>query len=302
MPKLLQLPIIKVFWKHKVSYLFLLPSLLLLLVFIVVPLFKSFQYSLYSWDGISTPTFIGLENFRQVLQDPDFGIALKNNIIFTVLTTFGTVVIGFLLAVAIERRVRGWAIFKFTYFIPVMIAMTVVGVLFNRIFEPSFGILNRFLGLIGLESLQMAWLGDPNIALYSIIAVTIWQYSGFTMLLLLAAMEGIDPSIHDAATIDGVSTFQRIVNIIYPNIKRVVLIVTMLQIIFSFKVFDIVWVMTYGGPGNASEVLGTFLYKTAFRSYQFGYASAIAVAMTVIIFVISLIYSYFSRLGNSEKE
>jgi ABC-type sugar transport systems, permease components len=293
---------LKSLWRYKVSYLFVLPSVVLFAVFMVVPLVRSFSYSLYDWDGITSPQFTGWENFEQLFRDEYFWNALKNNIIFTVLTTVFTCLFGFLFAVAIDRRLKGWAVFKFTYFIPVMISMTVVGVLFGKILEPSFGILNSLFGKLGLESLQLAWLGDPDLALYTIIGVTVWQYSGFTMLLFLAAIEEISPEIHDAATLDGVSGFKRMTQIMLPIVKRVVFMVIMLQIIFSFKVFDIVWVMTLGGPGSASEVLGTFLYKTAFRSEQFGYASSISVVMTLIIFTISLIYLYFSNLGRHEKE
>jgi len=293
---------LKSLWRYKVSYLFVLPSVVLFAVFMVVPLVRSFSYSLYDWDGITSPQFTGWGNFEQLLKDEYFWNALKNNIIFTVLTTVFTCLFGFLFAVAIDRRLKGWAVFKFTYFIPVMISMTVVGVLFGKILEPSFGILNSLFGKLGLESLQLAWLGDPDLALYTIIGVTVWQYSGFTMLLFLAAIEEISPEIHDAATLDGVSGFKRMTQIMLPIVKRVVFMVIMLQIIFSFKVFDIVWVMTLGGPGSASEVLGTFLYKTAFRSEQFGYASSISVVMTLIIFTISLIYLYFSNLGRHEKE
>lgn len=295
-------PLYKSMWKNRISYLFLLPALLLLMTFQVIPLVKSFKYSLYQWDGILPATYVGFENFVQLFQDETFLISLKNNLLFTVLTTFFTVALGFLFAVAIERRVKGWSIFKFTYFLPVMISMTVVGMLFSKIMEPSFGMLNALLGALGLESWQQAWLGDPKLVMYSVIAVTIWQYSGFTMLLILAALEGISPEIHDAATIDGVTPIRRIFSIIFPIIRRIVYIVTMLQIIFSFKVFDITWVMTGGGPGTSSEMLGTFLYKTAFRSNEFGYASSIAVSMTLIILVISLVYLSLTRLSVQDKE
>lgn len=294
--------LLKQMWKYRISYLFVMPACLFLLIFLAIPFLQSFNYSLYEWNGISSAIFVGLENFKTLLQDDYFWNAFKNNVIFTSVTTIFTCLFGFLFAVAIDRRLKGWFVFKLTYFIPVMISMTVVGVLFGKIFEPAFGILNSMFGYLGLESLQLAWLGDPDIALYSIIGVTIWQYSGFTMLLFLAGIEGISPEIHDAATIDGVSGFRRIVNIILPMVKRVLYMVIMLQIIFSFKVFDIVWVMTRGGPGSSSDILGTFLYKTAFRNEQFGYASSISVAMTITIFIVAIIYLSISKLGKHEKE
>jgi len=288
--------------KYGIAYIFILPAMILIAFFMVIPLIRSFAMSLFKWDGILEPKFIGLKNYNELFKDPYFWNAFVNNFIFMILAVFFTVTIGFLFAVAIERRVFGWSVYKYVYYIPVMLSMTVVGSLFFKILEPNFGLLNTFLRTLGLETSNLLWLGDPKTALYSIIGVTIWQYCGFTMILFLVAVEGIPFDIHDAATIDGVNGMQRLLYITMPYIKRVFMVVIMLQIIFSFKVFDIVWVMTEGGPGSASEVLGTLLYKTAFTSQKFGYASAIAVIMTVVVFIISLVYIRFSRLDKHEIE
>jgi len=289
-------------WQHRMAYLFVLPSLVLLIAFMLVPLIRTFQISLYRWDGLLSPVYVGFDNFQRLVGDKVFWMSLKNNLIFLVIVTGATVVLGFLFAVVIERRFKGWKIYKFTFYVPAMISMAVVGMLFQKILEPSYGILNSFLGFVGLESLQSAWLGDPDLALYSVIAVTIWQYSGFTMLLFLSGVEGISPEVHDAATIDGVTGVQRVTRIIFPLVKRLALVITMLQIIFSFKVFDIVYVMTRGGPGDASQVLGTYLYKQAFSDYQFGYASSIGFLMAILVFGFTLVYLYFSKLSEQEAE
>jgi raffinose/stachyose/melibiose transport system permease protein len=292
----------KLIWKYRVAYFFVAPSLILLFGLIINPLFQSFRYSFYDWDGILPPVYVGFENYQNLFQEGEFWASLKNNLIFTSIVTTSTVILGFLFAVAIDRRLKGWKTYKFVFYIPVMISMTIVAILFQKIYEPTHGILNSFFGLIGLDFLQQAWLGDPNIALYSVIASAIWQHSGFTMLLLLTAIEGISPEIHDAATIDGVNGYQRITRITFPLVKRVVFVVTMIQIIYSFKVFDKIYVMTGGGPGNATQVLATYLYKTAFGAFKFGYGSAIAVMMTFFVFTFSLIYLYFSRLGQQESD
>jgi raffinose/stachyose/melibiose transport system permease protein len=292
----------KTLWKNRIAYLFVLPSILFLVGLIVIPLIRSFQFSFYDWDGLLKPTFIGFENYQELISDSSFWMALKNNLIFTSFVTTFTVILGFLFAVAIDRRLKGWRTYKFVFYIPVMISMTIVGLLFQKIYEPTYGILNSFLGIIGLESLQSAWLGDPDIVLYSVIATAIWQHSGFTMLLFLTAIEGISPEIHDAATIDGVTGSKRITTIIFPLVKRLVFVVAMLQIIYSFKVFDKIYVMTGGGPGDASQVLATYLYETAFGKYQFGYASSIAVMMTLFVFTFSIIYLYFSKLGDRDHD
>lgn len=281
-------------YKARLAYLFLAPAFFLLILFIAYPLLRSLILSLYEWNGITRPEFVGLANFRLLFQDSSFFKALSNTIIFSVLTTAGTVIIGFLLAVAIERRVKGWAFFKVIYFLPVMMSMTVVGLLWGQLYDPTFGPINVFLKAVGIDN-PPAWMGDPKVALYAIIAVTIWQYSGFPMIVFLAAMENIPLDIHDAATIDGVNTRQRITRIIFPLIRQVFAVIVMLQIVFSLKVFDIIWVMTQGGPGESTSVLGVYLYRNAFIYTYFGYGSAVAVVMTAIIFTLSMLYQRFIR-------
>ncbi|WP_369017783.1 sugar ABC transporter permease [Thermatribacter velox] len=284
-----------------IGYAFVLPAFFFMVVFILYPLIESLILSFYDWTGISAKTFVGFENFRYLLKDRVFWLALKNNLIFTVLATAGTVILGFFLAVAIERRVRGWWFYKVVYFLPVMVSMTVVGLLWGRLLDPTLGPVNFILKKLGVASPPF-WLGDPKTSLLSIIGVSIWQYAGFPMIILLAAMENVPLEVHDAATIDGVSEWQRIWYIIFPLIKPVFLMITVLQIIFSFKVFDIVWAMTQGGPGDSSIVLGVYLYKAAFRYTRFGYGAAIAVAMFLIIFPLSLLYIRLTRLEEAVEE
>ncbi len=287
--------------KNKAAYFFILPTILLLTVFMILPLIYSVVMSFYRWDGFSDPQFQGLSNYLRLLNHDNFWLALKNNSIFMVLFTTFTIVIGFLFAVAISRKVAGWQIYKFVFFIPVILVTAVIAALWAKIYEPSYGLLNSFLGVIGLESLQQLWLGNPDITLYSIIFVAIWQISGWCMLLFLAAIEGIEEEIHDAATIDGVSPFQRIIHIIMPMVKNMTFILIMLQIIASVKTFDLIYVMTGGGPFYASEVLGTILYREAFENQRFGYASAISVVMTIIIALITIIYLRFTQISNQKK-
>lgn len=281
-------------WKARIAYLFMAPAFLLMLVFIAYPLVRSLWISLYDWNGITAAKFVGLENFRRLLQDDSLWRVMYNTVAFAVITTVGTVGLGFLLAVAVERRVRGWAIFKVVYFLPVMMSMTVVGLLWGQLYDPTFGPINIALKALGVAK-PPVWMGDPKVALYAIIAVAIWQYAGFPMIVLLAGMENIPGDTHDAATIDGVNTFQRIAHIIFPMIKQIVAVIVMLQLIFGLKVFDVIWVMTQGGPGESTTVLGVYLYRNAFVYTYFGYGSAVAVLMTVLIFTLSMIYQRFVR-------
>lgn len=290
------------FSEWSLAYFFVLPALALIAVFMLIPLARSVYLSFFTWNGIGSPKPIGMGNYGKLLHNPKFWEALGHTFTFSFFTVIFTVVIGLLLAIVIDRRMKGWSVYKFIFYIPVMLSMTVVAVLFTKILEPNYGFVNMLLKGVGLDALAQSWLGDPKYALGSIIAITIWQYSGFTMILFIAAMEGILPSVHEAATLDGTNELQRMFFITIPCVKRSVFVVVMLQIIFSFKSFDTIWVMTKGGPGTTTEILSTLLYKTAFRYQDLGYASAIAVIMMLIIAVISVIYLRFSRVGDQVIE
>lgn len=286
--------------KYGMAYLFIAPAIILMGIFMVIPLVRSFYLSAFKWNGMVEPKYVGMKNYMSLFKDPKFGVALSNTIIYMIFTVLLTVVIGMLLAIAIERRLRGWKLYKFIYYVPVMMSITVVATLFAKIYEPNYGILNSILQFLHLDFLQNAWLGNPSTVLGSIIFTSVWQYSGFTMILFLVAFEGIAPDIQEAATLEGVTEVQRMRYITIPCVKRIIYVTIMLQMIFSFKSFDIIWVMTKGGPGTSSEILGTLLYKTAFNYQDFGYASAIAVVMTFIIGTISIIYMKASSIGGQE--
>ena len=285
--------------RARVAYLFLAPAYGLMLLFMAYPLAESLILSFYEWNGIGPRVFVGLDNFRFLAEDQVFFQALKNNLIFSALTTAGTVVLGFLLAVSVERRVLGWQTFKVVYFLPVMMSGTVVGLLWGRLYDPTYGPINSLLRALGWDN-PPVWLGDPNLALYAIILVTVWQYAGFPMVMFLAAMESIPPEIQDAATLDGVTPWQRVIQIILPLVMHVVAIMVLLQLIFSFKVFDIIWAMTSGGPGEATTVLGIHLYRESFTYTHFGYGAVIAVVMFVIIFAMFTVYQRLVRVEQFE--
>lgn len=240
--------------KNAIAYVFIAPAFVLMAIFLVYPIIQSLLLSFYEWNGIAPRYYVGLENFERLLQDDVVLLAIRNNVIFSIFTTAGTVIIGFLLALAVERRVRGWSLFKIAYFIPVMVSGTVVGLLWEKLLDPTFGAVNTLLSALGVEN-PPVWLGDPLFAMVALIIVTIWQYAGFPMIIFLAAMENIPQDIHDSATLDGVSGSTRVRFIILPLIQNVTMTIILLQLIFSFKVFDIVFTMTQGGPGEATTVL-----------------------------------------------
>ncbi len=241
-------------WSRQGGWVFLGPPALLLVLFVLIPLMDLLVLSFQKWNGLGPRSFVGISNFEDLLTDPRFWAALRNNVLFSTGTVIGTILLGFGLALAIDRRLPGWRAYKVVYFLPVMISMAVVAVLFSAILEPNFGLLNSGFRAVGLDGLAKVWLGDPALAMPVIMLVWTWQYTGLAMIYLLAAMEGIPQDLHDAATVDGVSELQRVRYLVLPLIRSVLATVVLLQLVFSLKVFDIVWVMTKGGPGFSTEV------------------------------------------------
>ena len=271
-------------------YAFLAPAVLLLLAFMAWPLYRSLELSFFEWKGLGTPKFVGFDNFKELLADRFFWGALRHTIVFAVAATAGTVGLGLFLAVVISRRVPGHRLYRFAFYLPVMLPMTVTAALWARIYETNYGLLNTFLRTVGLGVFAQPWLASIDLSLGSIIAVAVWQYAGFPMIVLLAAIEAIPEDLHHAATLDGASEWQRLRYLTVPMIRPVLVSISVIQVIFSLKVFDLVWVMTKGGPGESSAVLGTYLYRRAFEQQDYGYASAVAVSMFAIIFTVTYLY------------
>jgi raffinose/stachyose/melibiose transport system permease protein len=286
--------------REGIWYAFLIPSFLLLVFFLAYPLGDSLVLSFFQWKGLGPRRFVGLDNFVEMIHDRLFWGATWQTMAFAVLVTLGTVGIGFLLAVAISRRVTGWRTFRVGYYLPVMLSLVVVGALWLRIYEYNWGLLNTFLRSIGLDALALPWIADKRYALWSLIVVPIWQYAGFPMIVILAAMEGIPQDLHDAGTMDGVNEWQRARHLTFPLIRPVVASISVMQLIFSLKVFDLVWVMTKGDPGNSTAVLGTFLFRKGFETQKYGYASAVAVVMFIIVFTLTYLYQHFVKIETVE--
>ncbi len=284
------------------AYAFLAPALVLLIAFLVYPTYRTIILSFQEWNGLGDAEFIGLKNFREMFKARSFWTAVKHTFDYCFCETILSVLVGMCLALAIERRVKGWQFYKFVFYISVMLSVTVVSILFIQIMEPNYGVFNKMLDAVGLENISGTWLANPKRAMGTVIAVSTWQFSGFTMLLFLASMEGINPGIHEAATIDGVTEFKRIFYITLPMIKRTILVVVMFQFIFSLTSFDKFWVMTAGGPGDATETLTTLLYRNATKFANYGYASAVSVFLLAVVSVISIFYLRMTYLGDQVNE
>jgi raffinose/stachyose/melibiose transport system permease protein len=281
-------------------YLLLAPACVFLLIFMAYPLMATSVISLFSWDGLKPMKFVGLDNFVRILEDDVFWKSVWHTIAYSIIVPGVDVGLGLVLAYTVSRRVKGWRIFRFGYYIPAMLSVTVVAKLWVYLYEPNLGAINELLRRIGLEALTQIWLSDVHISLLSVMIVPIWQYLGFPFIVLLAGIEGVPQDLHDAATVDGAGEWERFRFITIPLIKPVLASVAMLQLIFSMKVFDVIWVMTRGGPADSTSVLATYMYRQAFSRSAFGIASAIAVVMFGTIFTITYVYQRFTRLEEIE--
>lgn len=267
-----------------------LPGLALVAVFITYPVVETVRLSFQSAGSFGNATFIGWSNFQNLTSDADFLRAIQNNLLFTVIVTVGTVGLGTLFALIINQRVRFWRIYSFLFFLPVIIPMTVIAILWANSLNPQYGWLTAMIHWVFPSFAPNGLLTDPSLAIYVICAVAIWQVSGFPMVIVLGGLRAIAPEIVDSARLDGASATQIAWYVSLPMTKDVIATVTLLQIIFSFKIFDLIQAMTKGGPGAATQVFGTLIYRDAFANGYFGYASAIAVVSTIAIVGISLVY------------
>lgn len=280
-------------------YLLLLPSLLLVVLFIYYPFVQNIQYSFFEWNFFSSvKEFIGIQNYERLLKDPIFFQSLKNNILYAVISMIFQVGGGLVVAAVLEDTIfkRFSTVFRTVYFIPVLISTSVIGLLFNFIYDPQ-GLLNQILSSIGLENLTTGWLGNSKTAIYAVIAMTQWQSIGYIMMLFIVAIQKIPHSLYEAAELDGANKLQKFLKITVPMVKETTIVSSVITISGAFLVFNQVFILTNGGPGQATEVLGTQLYHEAFVKGDMSYASTIANIIFVITFILSIIQMKLFKAG-----
>lgn len=287
--------------KKFAPYLFLSPVVIIMVVFIYTPIVQGFINSLFRWNAIDPDwTFIGFDNYARLFGDEIFWRAFKNNVWFAIISVLFQVLIALILAAILESNLivkRVSTFFRTVLFLPSVLAVTVVGVTWNLLYRPQQGLINQLLDFVGLGSLTNAWLGKEATAIFSIIGVSQWQYVGYTMVLFIVAIQAIDPEIYEAARIDGANAFHQFIYITIPSMRESIMVITTITIIGAFKVFDIIWVMTAGGPNNASQVISTYMYKSGFRIDEMGYASAISMVVFVLTFTLTTMQLYIARTG-----
>lgn len=281
-------------------YLFLVVPLIIYLIWVIGPMFYTFFLSLTNWDGLSAPDVIGWRNYQKLFRDPVFYISLKNNLKWVISFITIPVVAGLALAMALNRALPAERFFKASFYSPLVLSLVVCGLIWSWMYHPAHGLINEALRSVGLDSLAQGWLSDKKLVMWAIIAVGIWRQVGYVMILYLAGLQGVDPGLVDASKVDGCNAWQTFRHVIFPLLGPVTVIVVVISIIDSLRAFDLVSVMTRGGPYNSSSVLANFMYIEAFNNYKMGYAAAIS----VILFLISLvfIFIYLWRVLQTELE
>ncbi|UHA72843.1 carbohydrate ABC transporter permease [Paenibacillus sp. 481] len=269
--------------------LFLLPVLILFIAFFIYPVLNSLYYSFTSWNGISKNVkFIGLDNYAKAMSDPEFWNSVKNNGFFIMFSCFIQVplIIFFSLLISNVKRLRG--LYKTAVFMPSVMSTAVIGILWGFIYEPDFGLLNNLLGAFGIEKIY--WLSDKKWAMLSILITNAWQWTGFYIVMVLAAILSIPKDLDEAAMIDGATGIQRAFSITIPLIMPIISVVTMLSIAGAMKAADIILVMTKGGPAGSTNVMATYMLENSIRSFKYGFGNSIAVLIFVFTLIITALY------------
>jgi len=273
-----------------------LPALAVFAFYITWPLIHTVVLSAYSWSALNPiRTFEGFGNYVELYHDPVLRTALINNGLWIVLSLVFQLPLAMLLAVGIGSALRRHRVLRTVYFSPLIIPAVAVGLIWTLFYDPNFGALNELLESLGLGSLTRGWLGEPGLATFAIIAVSGWRYTGFHMMILLAGLQAIPDDLYEAAHIDGATGWQAFWRITLPLMRRIILVDALLITVGSVKIFDLIWVMTQGGPNHASEVLATYMYYSAFIADRMGYAAAIATVMLVLTLIATVIYLRLTR-------
>ena len=276
--------------KLTVAFLFLLPALTLYIVLMIVPIFQSIRLSLFTWNGIpaSKQVFIGLDNFRKLFADPNFWHALRNIGWFCIGSIVIEMPLAFIYALITNSRIPGYRIFRVSYFLPVILPITAVGLMWTFVLYPT-GALNVFLSSVGLSSLTTDWLGNMSTAVFAVIVVNKLVFAGLNMLIFSAGLTSVPGDVYEAANMDGATALKSLRYITIPLLKDSFKIFLITAVTGSIRMFDILYVMTGGGPNGSSDVPATLLYFEAFRYSNFGYASAIGTVILVLSLGASLI-------------
>ena len=274
------------YYKSWVPYTFLIPAGIILVLFFFIPFFESFLLSFQSYRrDIYNPQWIGLANYMELFNSPIFWKTMLNTLIYLVCAVPLLVILPIVIAVAVNQKIKGVAIYRALIYIPVIVSIVVAGITWKWLYASS-GILNYLLSFFHIA--PVGWLTDPSIAIYSVIAVTIWKGLGYYMIIYLSALTSVPQDLYEAADIDGANTWQKHLTVTVPHLKPTIALVSIISSISAMKVFVEIYVMTQGGPLNSSKTIVYYIYQRAFENLDLGYASAAGVVLLVIIMALSM--------------
>jgi raffinose/stachyose/melibiose transport system permease protein len=284
-----------------VPILYIAPALIMLALFVYYPLVRNLLNGFYEWNPFSPSDkkFISIQNYTRLFHDPIFKVVLKNNLLYAGISVVFQVGLGLVIAAILEDKIfrRFSTVFRTTFFLPVLISMTVIGILFSFVYNPDNGLLNGLLKLIGLGHLAQGWLGNPKTSIFAVIAVSQWQSIGYTVMLYVLAVQKIPGELYEAATIDGAGKIRTFFSITVPQVKEMTFVLLIYTVTGSFLVFSEIYVLTSGGPNNSSQVFSTYLYQKAFIDNEPGYASAIANVILGITLIFYFVQGKFLKTG-----
>jgi raffinose/stachyose/melibiose transport system permease protein len=279
-----------------VPWWFAVPALAFYAFVVLVPSAQGSWFAFTDWDGISpVREFVGLDQFRRLWEDDAARDAVLNTVLLAAAVTVVQNAVGLLLALGVNSRIKSRNVLRVFFFAPAVITPVVTAYLWKYLYAPQ-GAINELLGAVGLDGLRQDWLGDPDLALWSVAGVVVWQFAGYSMVIFLAGLQSIPGEVYEAAAVDGAGPVRRFWYVVRPMLAPAITINLMLSVVGGLKLFDQVWVMTQGGPAGATETLSTVIYKQAFQFNSYGYSIAMAVVLTVFVIVVSgFQYRFLSR-------
>ncbi len=273
------------------AFAFLILPIIVYTAIVIIPLLTSFYFSFTDWNGFNRNyNFIGLDNFDKVFRDPNFINAIKNTVIWMAAAILVPTFSGLAIALILHGRVFAANLYKSLFYLPICLSLAVIGQVWIWIYQPDWGLINVVLRGLGLNSLTVAWLADPHFALISVIIAWCWQQVGLAMVIFLAGLTSIPTELTEASEIDGANYWQTLRHVVVPLLSPATTVVIALSIINSLKSFDVVYMMTMGGPFHSSDTLAMFMYNESFKKYYMGYGSAIAVVLFLIAMIVIALY------------
>ncbi|MFI7702235.1 carbohydrate ABC transporter permease [Nonomuraea sp. NPDC049480] len=276
-------------WRNiLVGWSFILPNFIGFALFTLIPMFAAFALAFLEWDSYSTPEWVGLDNFQQLLDDQNFHVALRNTLYYAVGHIPLTLVVALGLAMALNRKIRGVQFFRTAAFFPYITSLVAVAVVWNMLFNPTAGPINQFLEALGIAD-PPKWVASPDWAMPAVIVTSVWRDMGYYMVLYLAGLQTIPQEYYEAARVDGANAWQRFWSVTLPCLRPTTFFVVVMLTIQSFKVLDLILVMTEGGPGRSTLVLAQLVYREGITEGKFGYSSAIALVLFLIVLVVTVV-------------